>query len=259
MLTAICVENYKKATTISQISIMLTAMDGGARCNHNFIFNDDGFEVCNQCGVCTTNREQRYSHTDSTNFENVCISAFSNILTNNHIGYEDEINKEYNCIKTTLRRGYPNIVLFAFCTYNILMKNGIHYSMAKIEHMFKLKKFSKYYCQIEKNESITNHIFDVTEYRYVSSSINHFLAEYDHKQKQSKIVELALYFGRIYPSYKQSIILSSALFMSLKKTKSKNELLKNLSNFFSVSIRTLQKVVNNLEKSNMGISINLVE
>ena len=222
-------------------------MDGGCHCDHNLIFNDDGFEVCNKCGLCTTNREQRYSHTDSVNFENVRNSAFSNILTNNHIGYEDEINKEYNCIKATLKRGYPNIVLYAFCTYNILMKNGVHYSIAKIENMFKLKKFSKYYCQIEK-KIITKQIFDVTEYKYVSTSINHFLAEYDHKQKQSKIVELALYFGRIYPSYKQGVILSTALFMSLKNKTSKNELLKNLSIFFAVNIRSLQKVVNNLEK-----------
>jgi hypothetical protein len=226
-------------------------MDDGCHCKHNLIYNDDGFEVCNKCGLCTTNREQRYSHTYSANLENGIKwnSVFSNILTNNHIGYEDEITKEYNCIKAILRRGYPNIVLYAFCTYNTLMKNGAHYSMAKIENMFKLKKFSKYYCQIEKNESITKHIFDVTEYKYVSSSINHFLAEYDHKQKQSKIVQLALYFGRIYPTYKQGIILSAALFMSLKNKSPKKELLKNLSIFFLVNIRSLQKVVNNMEKS----------
>ena len=115
-------------------------MDGGYHCNHNLIFNDDGFEVCNKCGLCTTNREQRNSYTNSANFDNQCNSAFSNILSNNHIGYVDEINKEYNSIKATLKRGYPNIVLFAFCTYNILMKNGVHYPIARIESMFKLKK-----------------------------------------------------------------------------------------------------------------------
>ena len=252
MVLAICVGNYKKATNIYQISICLSVMDGCGCCKRNFIFNDDGFEVCDQCGLCTTNREQRYSHIDSDNFENAWNSDFSNILTNNHIGYEDEINKEYNCIKAALRRGYPNIVLFAFCTYNILMKNGVHYSMAKIEHMFKLNKFSKYYCQIEKNESITKNIFDVSEYKYVSSSINHFLAVYEHKEKQSKIVELAQYLSKIYPSHKQDIILSAALFISLKKKISKNKLLKNLSIFFSVNIRTLKKVVNNIEKARGG-------
>jgi hypothetical protein len=114
--------------------------------------------------------------------------------------------------------------------------------------MFKLIKFSKYYCQIEKNECITKQIFDLTEYKYVSTSVNHFLAEYGHKQKQSEIVELAKYFSTIYPTYKQSIILSAALFMSLKNKISRNELLKNLSNFFSVHIRTLRKVVNRLEE-----------
>jgi hypothetical protein len=92
----------------------------------------------------------------------------------------------------------------------------------------------------------------VTEYKYVSTSINHFLAEYGHKQKQCKIVELVNYFGKIYPTYKQGIILSAALFLSLKNKTSKNELLKNLSFFFSVHIRTLQKVVNNLEKKQLG-------
>ena len=207
-------------------------MDGGCHCEHNLIFNDDGFEVCDKCGLCSTNRELRYSHSDSSNFGNVGNSVFSNILINNHIGYEDEINEEYNSVKATLKRGYPNIALFAFCTYNILIKNGVHYSIARIENMFKLKKFSKYYCQIEKNECITKQIFDVTEYKYVSTSINHFLAEYGHKQKQCKIVELVKYFGKIYPTYKQGIILSAALFLSLKNKTSKNELLKNLSFFF---------------------------
>ena len=92
----------------------------------------------------------------------------------------------------------------------------------------------------------------MTEYKYVSTSINHFLAEYGHKQKQSKIVELALYFCRIYPKYKQGVILSSALFMFLKNKTSKNELLQDLSSFFSVHIRTLQKVINSLEDKKRG-------
>ena len=69
--------------------------------NHHFIFNDDGFEVCDKCGICTT---QRYAEQSSDNhlFVSQHVSEFSDILINNHIGYIEEIEKKYISLKTGL-------------------------------------------------------------------------------------------------------------------------------------------------------------
>ena len=40
-------------------------------------------------------------------------------------------------IKSILTRGYPNISLFAYCTYNVLIQNFVYYSLDQIGHIFK--------------------------------------------------------------------------------------------------------------------------
>ena len=65
--------------------------------NHYFIFNDDGFEVCSFCGVCTSQREMKTYLTSNMNDEEV--SNFSDILRNHNIGYVSEIEKLYGNIK----------------------------------------------------------------------------------------------------------------------------------------------------------------
>ena len=71
---------------------------------HYFIFNDDGFEVCNKCGICTTLRHLEPGliiQEPANNYR----SEFADVLINNHIGYVDTVEKEYKKIKSKLLRG----------------------------------------------------------------------------------------------------------------------------------------------------------
>ena len=102
---------------------------------HYFVFNDDGFEVCFLCGLCTSQKEMRHDFTEK--YQDIPkFTNFSDILQNNNIGYISEIEKEYLMIKTIIKRGFPNIVLYAYCTYNVLMENFVYYSLYQISIMF---------------------------------------------------------------------------------------------------------------------------
>ena len=81
---------------------------------HEFIFNDDGFEVCSKCGICTSSRLMESSISEHEYPIPNYWSQFSEILINNHIGYIDRIEDEYKKIKIKLLRGYPNISLYAY-------------------------------------------------------------------------------------------------------------------------------------------------
>ena len=82
---------------------------------HNFIFNDDGFEVCNLCGVCTSQRNGEHETTIQSSTPQH-MSEFFDILINNHIGYCNEVEDMYSLMKRKLVRGYPNRALYAYCT-----------------------------------------------------------------------------------------------------------------------------------------------
>ena len=66
--------------------------------DHNYIFNNDGYQVCTLCGVCTSLQDMRSVDiiTDSISKN---TTSFSYILYNNHIGYIGEINQEYRVLK----------------------------------------------------------------------------------------------------------------------------------------------------------------
>jgi len=83
-------------------------------------------------------------------------TKFSYILYNNHIGYIEEIDQEYRVLKKKLKRGYSNLVIYAYCVYNTLLKNKVYYSLHQISIMFRIKDFIKQYCQIEKKPSYKN-------------------------------------------------------------------------------------------------------
>ena len=119
---------------------------------HSFIFNDDGFQVCKLCGICSTLRE--YFHNIHYDNAHKLWSVYSDVLINNNLGYVEQVEKEYAKLKTLLCRGYPNIALYAYCTYNVLLREGIYYSIGQISCMFRIPNFSKLFCHIEKNPKI---------------------------------------------------------------------------------------------------------
>ena len=102
--------------------------------SHNFIFNDDGFEVCDKCGVCTSLRNVEQA-TGNQSFVLQHTSEFFDILVNNHIGYGNEVEDKYRMIKRKLVRGYPNRALYAYCTYQVLLENDIYYSKYMCLHI----------------------------------------------------------------------------------------------------------------------------
>ena len=113
---------------------------------HYFIYNTDGFEVCNVCGICSGSHEMIYNDVSDSKVETEQNHAdFSYILENNHIGYIQEIDLEYRKIKNILKRGYPNVALYAYCTLKILTLNSIFYSISHISKIFQLENFSKYF------------------------------------------------------------------------------------------------------------------
>ena len=81
---------------------------------HSYVFNDDGFQVCELCGICTTLREHHFQP-----YFEMCQevrSEYADVLVNHNLAYVDQVEKEYKKLKILLRRGYPNIVLYAYCS-----------------------------------------------------------------------------------------------------------------------------------------------
>ena len=115
-------------------------MAGGVH-EHEFIFNDDGFEVCTLCGICTTLREQQYR--DTRENPSLKRSAYADVLINHNLGYVEFVEEEYRKLKTSLRRGYSNKALYAYCTYNVLLRDNVYYSINQISNMFQIKLISQ--------------------------------------------------------------------------------------------------------------------
>ncbi len=216
---------------------------------HTYIFNDDGFEVCNKCGVCSSMKLLKHANSFET-VKNHKSSSFSNILINHHIGHIDEIEHEYNEMKKKLRRGYPNIVLFGYCTYNVLLKNGIYYSINQISRIFQIDDFSKCFCQVEKNHIIEKNNFNVKDDKYVFSSFILFLSELYLPVYFSKAVNISKLIKEYYPKIKMNLHLSTSLYFTLKSNFSEKQiLLKKLSLYYGINIRTLNKTIKCIEKN----------
>ena len=223
-------------------------MEGGNH-EHYFVFNSDGIEVCTQCGICTRNQEM-ISYGEMINSLNSVELTFSDILINNHIGYIKEIEENYKSLKNKLKRGYHNIVLFAFCTYNTLLKNHVYYSLHQISDMFKIPNFAKQYCQIMKKTQFNRYLFHVKDAVFINSAVSLFLAEHSKTFKLKQTVELALFIDQVCPFYKQNLLVSTSLFLTLKTSFLSVKYLFNIiSNYFSINIRTLQKTVLELKKN----------
>ena len=214
---------------------------------HVFIFNDDGFEVCEKCGICTSLRETR-SYIEKSDIYSP-DQRFSEILLNNHIGFIEEIEKEYLKIKSILKRGYPNISLYAYCTYNILILNFVYYSLDQIASIFKIENFKKTFCQIERNESISANNFDLENNAYIRSALHIFLSKYDLVRYSEKCFSLTESVKIILPNSKFPFIISISIYLSLTEEDSVNiNVLSELCSYFAINKRTLVKKIKEFNK-----------
>ena len=219
------------------------------RHEHYYFFNSDGFEVCIECGICTSDHEMVFQ-TIKTEHIVKYVTPFSNILINNNIGYFEEIDNNFKCLKSFLKRGYQNIVLYAFCTYNTLLKNHVYYSLQQISVMFNLPHFKKQYCQIKKNPKLRDCLFHIKDEHFIKSAASLFLAELGQSDKLTKTVQLAKSIDKICPSHQQNILIACSLFLTLCPAHpSQKQLLVVLSNHFSANLRTLRKTVLALRKN----------
>ena len=214
---------------------------------HVFFFNDDGFEVCEKCGLCTTLRETK-DHIEKKDIFTP-EQRFSEILINNHIGFIEQIEKEYSRIKSILIRGYPNISLYAYCTYNILILNFVYYSLDQIANIFKIENFKKTFCQIERNESISANNFDLENNAYIRSALHIFLSKYGLARHSEKCFRQTESVKNVLPSSKISFIISISIYLSLSDIDLHDiDMLTELCSYFTINKRTLAKKIKDFKK-----------
>lgn len=210
--------------------------------SHTFFFNDDGFEVCEKCGICTTLRETK-GHIEKNDIYSP-EQRFSEILINNHIGFVEQIEKEYLKIKSILIRGYPNISLYAYCTYNILIQNFVYYSLDQIANIFKIVNFKKTFCQIERNESISSGNYDLENRAYIRSALHIFLSKYALTSYSEKCLRLAESVKNILSNSQFPFIISISIYLSMSNEVLSNvDMLTELCSYFAINKRTLVKKI----------------
>ena len=211
---------------------------------HAFFFNDDGFEVCVKCGLCSSLREMKGYDKINEFFSPEQI--LSEILLNNHIGldYVKKIEKYFLDLKSVLRRGYSNNLLFAYCTYITLLQNSVYYSLDQISFMFKIKNFKKLFCQIQKNENVQTINFNMENKVYLRSALEIFLANYSFSRYLDKCLKLTDIVKNILPNSKFSFVIAISLYVVLSNEglMPKN-LLTELCSYFSINKRTLTKKI----------------
>ena len=222
-------------------------MDSGEH-EHRYIFNDDGFEVCDLCGICTSQREQQHNYS----YENKQLtnSAFADILINNNLGYVELVEEEYLKLKTVLHRGYSNKALYAYCTYKVLLKDNVYYSLKQIADMFHIYNFSKLFCQIENNKKVESKYFNIREEKYIESALQLFLSEQNLKFALARALEFSRIIKKIHKPLKPNFLSSVSLYFALKDTfKCLLLLQQELSSYFSINIRTFKSVVREAAQS----------
>ena len=195
-----------------------------------------------KCGVCSSLREMSHdyynSHIDSS------TQIYSDVLVNNHLGYVDDTDRAYLQIKTVLKRGYPNISLYAFCAYNTLLQNSVYYSLTQISEMFQINNFKKQYCQIAKNYASLNSNFDDKAPDYIRSAMKIFLAEHSMISYLDSCYNLAKTVKLHQPNSKIVFIVCVSIYSVLSATdKSFKEITKQLCSYFKVNNRTLEKKI----------------
>ena len=214
---------------------------------HDFIFNDDGFEVCRSCGVCSTLREMRCS--TICHKSTIIHSSHSDILRNNHIGYVDDVEIEYEMLKSKFKRGYPNKVLYAYCTYIVLMRNSIFYTMTQISHIFRINNFQKYVCLIEKKQKLDKSNLIDDNIAHIRSSIEIFLNITMQNEFRKSAFDVADIIFKKNPYEKSVFLISTVLYFTLvSHFDSKKKLLSLLCDYYSINARTLCQKIKKLSK-----------
>ena len=213
---------------------------------HYFIYNTDGFEVCNVCGICSSSREMIFNDSNSNQINTEQNhSDFSYILENNNIGFIPEINEEYKKIKNILKRGYPNIALYAYCTFKILTLNSIFYSISHISKIFQFENFSKYYRLIEKSHSIDKSLNFYT-FRHTESSIRIFLSYFEHMNHYKTALLISRFIQKMNVEVKPVFKIAIGLYFAIcSEYRDKNYLTLLLSEYFTINQRTLKKKIRN--------------
>ena len=215
---------------------------------HEFIFNDDGFEVCTLCGICTTLREQQ--HHDTCKNPSLKRSAYADVLINHNLGYVELVEEEYRKLKTSLRRGYSNKALYAYCTYIVLLRDNVYYSINQISNMYQINNFSKLFCQIENNSKVESQYFDVRHEKYVESSLHLFLSHYDKKRSLGCALDFSRIVREKHKPLKLNFLTSVSLYLALKdEIKCLLLLQRELSTYFSINIRTFKTVIREVTRS----------
>ena len=215
---------------------------------HSYVFNDDGFQVCELCGICTTLREHQLQPFFEIDRE--LRSKYADVLINHNLGYVDQVEKEYKKLKIFLRRGYPNIVLYAYCTYNVLLRDGIYYSLDQLSSMFQIPNFSKVFCHIERNPNIEKTLFNVKNKHFIESSLYLFLSHFCLKHHLHKAVTISKIVKQKHKSLKHNFLVAISLYFTLQNTfMNEKELYEELSNYFSINVRTLKSYVKNVSKT----------
>lgn len=206
--------------------------------SHNFIFNDDGFEVCDKCGVCTSLRNVEQA-TGNQSFVLQHTSEFFDILVNNHIGYGNEVEDKYRMIKRKLVRGYPNRALYAYCTYQVLLENDIYYSIQHISTIFQIRNLKRSFCQIESKLKGRNQYFDISHNRYIFSSISIFLAQINQSVHLKDSMNVVERMRKQSVQFKPHFLICLSLYHTLKDVYD-STLLQKLSCYYSINLRTLK-------------------
>ena len=216
-------------------------MEGGEH-KHEFIQSDDGFEVCFKCGFCSNQRVYEYERNSPV--DNIRKSEFTDILINNHIGYEEEIEEFYNEIKFKLPRGYPNIALYAYSAYCILLKHSIFYTIMHIERIFKIDNFKKSFCQIERNDCIQKTNFDLNTEEYSVSAIKIFLSELGFICLSGKALRISKNIRRHVLHIRPQFLIAVSIYLALFDCFNDHQkVLDDLSHHFSINRRTLKGVI----------------
>lgn len=215
---------------------------------HSYMFNDDGFQVCELCGICTTLREHHFQPYFEMDQE--VRSEYADVLINHNLGCLDQVEKEFKKLKMLLRRGYPNIALYAYCTYYVLLKEGVYYSLEQLSNMFQIINFSRWFCHIEKNPKVDKQFFNVKNEHFIESSLHLFLAHFSSKHHLHKAITISKIVSQKHGSLKLNLQVAISLFFTLRNTfKNEKELYEELSNYFSINVRTLKSHLKDVSKT----------
>ena len=209
---------------------------------HCFEFNDDAFEVCTKCGICSSLREMVHEY--HVNDEEVCYNMFRDVLVNNHLGFEIEIEKEYSKIKSVMKRGYPNISLYAYCTYITLLHNSVYYSLAQISQMFQLRNFKRQFCQIDRSYTADNIKYDDNDEIYMRSAMKIFLSKHNLIKYLSRCMIMSRDVKTHLTNTKLPFIVSISIYCVMFEEKlSSKEIIEKLCSYFIINPRTLEKKI----------------